>query len=420
MSKKFEINPTKWATGVGESSRLIVPQSSAAPEPSVGIEDRVGLIFYKSTSPSDPESNFTSIGVQGLSSQRHTLIGDETYTGTGDYRYPSSYDLAQLGLYCFRYSNINIYSDPDQYLATIKLYNIRTSGGIMNLNLVSYESWHEAQIPLGVPMSAYASSNPLVVMLNGQRTYMINEGTAYYDWMDLPTPDSDENSWLRNPTLSFANGGSTATVSLAPKKHPMSTEVSINNRDFLLDSSNVHILCFSYNGSPKLYAKIEFPYGSEHLFNSSWDYLQQLASAMNEAISNYRYGAGLPDMYSYIATDEFGTGDFVLRAITVNTGMEGSDGNNSLYMYDLTLTVSGRGKPTDILSDRPLLDGAYLMDVDSTLTLYPDISGHPFEIPSGWQQVSVALDTTYVGTAQPFNIHSRQRYWTPPQPLQQP
>ncbi len=407
MSNKFEINPTKVATGVvGESSRLIAPQGGSAPPPSTGVEDRVGLIFYNSTSPTNPESEYTSIGLN-LNNARYTLLGDETYTGTNDYRYASSYELAQMGLYCYNMDAIEIYLDPTQYLATLKLYNIRTSGNIMDVNLVSYESWHENVIPLGVPMSSYASSNPLVMLLNGQRTDNISNGTPYNNW-EVPTPDTDENTWLLNPTLAFSNGGSIANVRLAPKKNPMSTEVSINNRDFLLDSSNVHILCFSYNGSPKLYVKLEFPEGSGNLFNSSWGYLQQLAYAMNEAISTYRYGAGLPTMYSYITANEFDAGDFVLRSNTVNNG-----NNNSSYMYDLTLTVSGRGKPTDILSGRPLLNGAQVLNVDSTLTLYPDISNHPFELPTDWTEVNIAVDTAYQqdhGTPQPFNIHSRQRY----------
>jgi hypothetical protein len=248
MSNKFEINPTKVATDVvGESSRLIAPQGGSAPPPSTGVEDRVGLIFYNSTSPSNPESEYTSIGLN-LNNARYTLLGDETYTGTNDYRYASSYELAQMGLYCYNMDAINIHSDPNQYLATLKLYNIRTSGNIMDVNLVSFESWHEGSIPLGVPMSSYAISNPLVGLLNGQREQNILFGIPYTNW-DVPTPDTDENTWLLNPTLAFSNGGSIADVRLAPKKHPMSTEVSISNRDFILDSSNVHILCFSYTDS---------------------------------------------------------------------------------------------------------------------------------------------------------------------------
>lgn len=418
MSNKFEVNPTKVATDViGESSRLVAPQGSGTPPPPppppTGVEDRVGVISYNSTSPSNPESNFTSIGLN-LNNARYSLLGDETYTGTDDYRHVSSYELAQMGLYCYNMDAINIQSDTNQYLATLKLYNIRTSGDIRDVNLVSFESWHEGYIPLGVPMSSYAISNPLVGLLNGQRTDNISNGTPYANW-EVPTTDTYENNWLRNPTLAFSNGGSLADVRLAPKKHPMATEVSIFNQDFLSDSSNVHILCFSYKGSPRLYVKLEFPEGSEHLYGSGFYYLNLLADAMNDAIRNYRYEAGLPYVHDYITTDDNGVGEFILRAMWYN---QGNGGDQSSWIYDLALIFKGRGMPSDVLSDKPLLDGAQLINVDSTLTFYPDISNHPFELPMGWTEVSIAVDTSYQqdhGTPQPFNIHSRQRYWTQPQ-----
>lgn len=429
MTNKFEIRATKVATDVIVSppAKILYPPSSGdLPIPTFEPEDRVGFIMYNNLTPNVTSSEMTSFGLD-YGEGRYTLLGDEAFTGgANDYRWATSYQLAQLGIYAHVRDTIEALGNDEVLytMALVKLYSTRTTGQIRDMGFTSYDSrvLESPQLVLGSPVyslrttsntllnpSLTAPTNILLQALEDERFSLINAGQRYIDW-SIPTPDADETDSLINPSLVLTNSNRTGTFKLAPKKHPMATEVSIFNADSMNPNPNMQIICFSYNGSPKLYARLQFPGGNDSLGGVA-SYSNMLVTNMNVALDEYRSQNNLPRYWQTFTTNQNDAGVFEVLA-TVKTNI------SSPVSYDLVLNITGRGSPRDLLGDLNMGDGYEVREADDMLTIYPDITGHPWEseIEAGWDVTSIGVDTDYVaayGTPQPFNVFSRQFFYQP-------